>query len=143
MRYDQWSAAGIVLSQGKSSNAVAFWQNLIKSWHPSICVDGIFGTQTWIHTHGFQTNVANVWPHGVVGPLTWNGTQYTKGPGGFPRLQPVAGLDNWSYYGGSSVDSFLVKRTWGGVYQWGFRKPQTSAGTMHSSQTTTRTVSGC
>jgi hypothetical protein len=144
LRYDQWSSAGIVLMQGQSSNAVGFWQNVVKSWYTPLCVDGIFGNQTWIHTHGFQTNVAKVTADGIVGPQTWNGTQYARDAAGFRRLQRLAEeSEEWSYYGGSASTSFLVKRTWNGVCQWGFRKPQSSSGAMHSSQTTTRTISTC
>jgi peptidoglycan hydrolase-like protein with peptidoglycan-binding domain len=142
LRYDEWSSAGIVLTQGQSSNTVGFWQNLVKSWYTPLCVDGLFGNQTWIHTHGFQTNVAKVTADGIVGPQTWNGTQYATARAGFRRLQQIAD-EGWSYYGGSASSSYLVKRTWNGVYQWGFRKPQAESGATHSSQTTTRTVSGC
>ena len=141
--HDQWSSASITVSQSqhKISNTTGFWQTIVKSNVWNLCVDGDFGPATHSATVSFQSNVAGVSADGIVGPQTWNGTQYATFSGGNPRLVMYS-MDNYWYYGGAASSTYLVKRSWNGIFQWGYRVPATSSqGTMHSSRRDVRTVS--
>ncbi|MCP3999137.1 MAG: hypothetical protein GY745_00940 [Actinomycetia bacterium] len=140
LSYHQWSAASITLYQGANGNTIGFWQTLLQSNQPNVCVDGAFGPITKAATQSFQANVAGVTADGIVGPNTWNGTQYATFAPGEYRLISLGGAQ-YSYYGGSAQETYFKKASWSGVYQWGFRKLGTNpSGTLHSSQRWVDTV---
>lgn len=91
-----WAGSNFSLSTSthNSSNAAAFWQNIVNSTGPCLAVNGLFNTSTRNTTITLQSN--------------WDTSLNTPHQPDFPNLLPADGIVNKNDWNGMQFSTYAV-----------------------------------